>query len=66
MDERIAFFHINETATSMAIRTVAVAALAHKAAAARQTNGAAKRGPVGHIQAKLATAIKQDPDWKEF
>ena len=65
MDERIAFFHINETATSMAIRTVAVAALAHKVAA-RQANGAAKRGPVGHIQAKLATAIKQDPDWKEF
>jgi len=24
------------------------------------------RGPVGHMQASLATALKDDPDWKEF
>ncbi len=28
-------------------------------------NGSAKRGPVGHMQAALATAVN-DPEWKEF
>ncbi len=36
------------------------------AAAARPTAAAAARGPVGRMQAALATAIKDDPDWKEF
>jgi len=27
---------------------------------------AAKRGPVGRMQSSLATALKEDPDWKEF
>jgi methyl-accepting chemotaxis protein len=73
MDERVAFFKLDDAASGGAIRTVATAAApAHKSngapkpAAARQANGAAKRGPVGHMQAKLATAIKEDPDWKEF
>ena len=25
-----------------------------------------RRGPVGRMQAALATAVKEDPDWKEF
>jgi methyl-accepting chemotaxis protein len=36
------------------------------AAAARPAVAAAARGPVGRMQAALATAIKNDPDWKEF
>jgi methyl-accepting chemotaxis protein len=35
-------------------------------AAARPAVAAAARGPVGRMQAALATAIKDDPDWKEF
>jgi methyl-accepting chemotaxis protein len=72
MDERVAFFQLDEAAESVT-RTVATAAPAHKAngtskapPAARQVHGAAKRGPVGHLQSKLATALKDDPDWKEF
>jgi methyl-accepting chemotaxis protein len=78
MDERVAFFQLDESAVSGGVtRTVVTAAVpAHKTtvfpaakptpSAARQANGAAKRGPVGHMQSALATAIKQAPDWKEF
>jgi hypothetical protein len=36
---------------------------APKVAAAARGNG---RGPVGRMQSALATALKDDPDWKEF
>jgi methyl-accepting chemotaxis protein len=36
------------------------------AAAPKQPAVAAKRGPVGRMQAELATAFPGDPDWKEF
>jgi methyl-accepting chemotaxis protein len=40
---------------------------AHRPAAApKQPAVAAKRGPVGRMQAALATAFQGDPDWKEF
>ena len=32
----------------------------------RATTAAARRGPVGRMQAALATAINDDADWKEF
>jgi methyl-accepting chemotaxis protein len=82
MDERVAFFKLDEAAAagSGAIRTVAATSASKAAAtpaskpvasrqappAARAGNNAAKRGPVGHMQSALATAIKEDPDWKEF
>jgi methyl-accepting chemotaxis protein len=80
MDERVGFFRLDEAAAnSGAIRTVATASAAPRAAPkpvasrqapahapARQGNGTAKRGPVGQMQAALATAVKEDPDWKEF
>jgi hypothetical protein len=50
-----------------------VAAARSQAAAAPKRNGAAPsgqngahRGPVGRMQTVLATALKDDPDWKEF
>jgi hypothetical protein len=74
MDERVAFFKLDEAASGGAIRTVATAAApAHKAAAARpapaaarQANGAAKPAPVKRAQVAGNTALKDDPDWKEF
>jgi methyl-accepting chemotaxis protein len=38
----------------------------HATPVARKANGAARRGPVGHMQAALATAVNNDTDWKEF
>jgi methyl-accepting chemotaxis protein len=35
-------------------------------AAPQKSNAPANRGPVGRMQAGLATALNQDPDWKEF
>jgi methyl-accepting chemotaxis protein len=74
MDERVAFFKLDETASGGAIRTVATshAAQAHKAnggpkpAPARHTNGAAKPAPARRAQVAGNTALKDDPDWKEF
>jgi methyl-accepting chemotaxis protein len=34
--------------------------------AARAASAAAKHGPVGRMQAALATAVTEDADWKEF
>jgi methyl-accepting chemotaxis protein len=77
MNERVAFFRLDE-AEGGASRPAATAAASHvvpapKATAAprpaplvRHTNGAAGRGPVGKMQATLASALKDDPDWKEF
>ncbi|MDB5579447.1 MAG: hypothetical protein JWR80_4623, partial [Bradyrhizobium sp.] len=31
-----------------------------------KTPVAAQRGPVGRMQAGLATALKAEPDWQEF
>jgi methyl-accepting chemotaxis protein len=77
MAERVEFFQIDEAASAAPrqARTVAPAAApivspkpvqrAPKAAATttQRSNG---RGPVGRMQSALATALKDDPDWKEF
>ena len=79
-DERIAFFQPRETANANFARAAitdepqspAAAATKPKAAAPKRPavpakpNAAANRGPAGRMQAGLATALKQDPDWKEF
>ena len=36
------------------------------APAAKRAPVAAKGGPVGRMQAALAVAVNQNPDWKEF
>ena len=77
MSERVAFFRLDESA-SAAPRHVsshqaqAPAAQARPAPAQRAPRTAAApqrpngRGPVGRLQSALATALKDDPDWKEF
>jgi hypothetical protein len=77
MNERVAFFRLDESA-SAAPRQVssrhvqALAAQARPAPAQRAPKAAAApqrpngRGPVGRLQSALATALKDDPDWKEF
>ncbi len=42
------------------------AAPAHRAAMPKPRPAAVKRGPAARMQAALATAIKDDADWKEF
>jgi methyl-accepting chemotaxis protein len=75
MAERVEFFRIDESASAAPhqARTAVPAAApiispapvqrAPKVAAAARGNG---RGPVGRMQSALATALKEDPDWKEF
>jgi methyl-accepting chemotaxis protein len=77
MAERVEFFRLDESASAtphQARKAVPAAApivspkpvqRAPKAAATttQRSNG---RGPVGRMQSALATAIKDDPDWKEF
>jgi methyl-accepting chemotaxis protein len=85
MDERVAFFKIDESdavkAPPAEAREQRPAAAPARAAAAPSRGPAAKQpvaapkraaaggnsgGPVGRMQAALATAVKTDPDWKEF
>jgi methyl-accepting chemotaxis protein len=76
MDERVGFFQIDEAAMSARIASTparpAAAAPARSAPPAKarpapsKSNGAARRGPVGRMQAALATAVKDDPEWQEF
>jgi methyl-accepting chemotaxis protein len=77
MDERVSFFRLRDGAAGNASfesdvvdepqapkvsaqRPVATPKRAVKPAAAPS------RGPVGRMQANLATALKQEPDWTEF
>jgi len=82
MDERIAFFRIDESAevAHMAQKETAreqspVVAMPSRGPAAKKPPVAAPKrfaaganggGPVGRMQTALATAVKGDPDWKEF
>jgi hypothetical protein len=77
MDEQVSFFRIDSASAAMAVlRSQAVSAkepaalemqastpVAAKAKPAAKPNG---RGIVGRMQSALATAFKQDPEWKEF
>jgi methyl-accepting chemotaxis protein len=77
MDERVAGFRLRSNAASGGYATAerasaprAAAPVSRPAAAKRSVAAASKttanRGPVGKMQASLATALKQEPDWKEF
>ena len=81
MDDEVSVFRVDDSADAAPVAAKRPAAPAPKAAskaaeakapagkpagAARAgMNGSAKRGPVGHMQAALATAVN-DPEWKEF
>jgi methyl-accepting chemotaxis protein len=78
MDEQVSFFRLDDghvgvqTPVASPKRDVGKAAPAKPVAAAKRpadgTNGKTppKRGVVGRMQAAIATAFKQEPDWKEF
>ncbi len=77
MDERVAGFRLrsgqaNGGYETASVRQAPVAATRPKAAPPKQapvpvkSNAGASRGPVGRMQAGLATALNTEPDWKEF
>jgi methyl-accepting chemotaxis protein len=76
MDEQVSFFRLDDghVGAQVPVRREAVKAApakpvaAAKRPAAEGANGKAppKRGVVGRMQAAIATAFKQEPDWKEF
>ena len=76
MEQRVSFFRVGDKAVGGApARAVTVAPkrvaapapkLAAAVPAAKRALTAAKGGPVGRMQAGLAVAVNQSPDWKEF
>jgi methyl-accepting chemotaxis protein len=73
MDEQVSFFQLGDaasapeaTATVVPIKRAAVEAPVKPRAMAAKPAAPAKRGVVGRVQAAVATAFKQDPEWKEF
>ena len=67
MDERVAFFKLAAGAeTVQTVPSRGPVAPKQPPAAASKLAAATRGGSVGRMQAKLATAIKNDPDWKEF
>jgi methyl-accepting chemotaxis protein len=74
MDERVAFFKLSASAEDKPVAKSAAREQHPAAAPKKQPAAAPKRasavatggGPVGRMQAALATAVKSEPDWKEF
>jgi len=76
MDDQVAFFQIGDADVEPAAasaphlaRATPIArpkAVTSKRAAAGKPNVVASRGPAAQMQAGLATALKIEPDWKEF
>ena len=79
MNQKVAFFKLDDQVDTQAARTPAPAPMRPMAAkpAKRDTSPVRKAtiaaavsgrrgGPVGRMQAGLATAIAEDTDWKEF
>ena len=72
MDERVAFFKLNAAAEDRPLANPAARKQHPAAAPKKQPTATPKRaavngvGPVGRMQAALATAVKSEPDWKEF
>ncbi len=82
MSEQVAFFRLDEVAVEPVVAPVAIAAAganrgqgsqaaAKRGAgvdtvAPRRSVAAASGGPVRRMQNQLATAFKEETDWKEF
>jgi methyl-accepting chemotaxis protein len=74
MNEKVAFFKLDEQIEAHVAKPAPVARMAAKppakVAPARKTVVAAvsgrRGGPVGRMQAAVATAMSEDADWKEF
>jgi len=69
MSDEVGVFRVDEAEAERPAaapkRPIAVAAKPVKAAAPKRA-AAANGGPVGRMQAALATAVRNDPDWQEF
>jgi methyl-accepting chemotaxis protein len=78
MNEKVAFFKLDDHADSHAAKAPAATRLAARPAARREAapvrkpaavaaavNGR-RGGPVGRMQAAVATAVAEDKDWQEF
>jgi methyl-accepting chemotaxis protein len=74
MGERISFFRVGNSEAHAApaarppaaARRPAVALKAQPTTPSKRPAAGANRGPAGRMQSALATAIKDDSDWKEF
>jgi methyl-accepting chemotaxis protein len=71
MDERVGFFRIDGAAAGSLAQAAPAAAPAAPVrrdapAAAPKRAAGGGRGPVGQMQARVATAFKADPEWEEF
>ena len=73
MSEQVGFFRFDEggeasipAAAAKATATALRSPAKPKAAAPAPPADGGNRGPVGRLQANLATALKQDADWQEF
>jgi methyl-accepting chemotaxis protein len=78
MNEKVAFFKLDEHAESVPVKTTASAAVTRLAARPAKREAAPVRkavaaavngrrgGPVGRMQAAVATAVAEDKDWQEF
>jgi methyl-accepting chemotaxis protein len=79
MNQKVAFFKLDDNAESHAIKAPAPAPVARAAAKPTKREAAPVRktviaaavngrrgGPVGRMQAAVATAMAEDADWKEF
>ena len=71
MDDRVAFFRLRAAPAEGKATEIPAAAVARQAVPQARTamptsNLAAHRGSSGRQQAGLATALKAEPDWKEF
>jgi methyl-accepting chemotaxis protein len=65
MNERVAFFRLDDSA-SVAAHRPSAAAPKPVPAAPKPVQRQAAASPARRMQTALATAIKDDPDWKEF
>jgi len=81
MDERVAFFKIDDGVATVAPKRAKVvetplpvvtkpeapkAMPARKPVAAKRVASAGRGGPVGRMQTALATALDAEPEWKDF
>jgi hypothetical protein len=64
MDERVAFFRVDENST--VVGAPSFGKLSEATEPGMHLGPQSSRGPVGRMQAALATAVNDDPDWKEF
>jgi len=68
MSEQVGFFRFGSDGDQVGKAAEATAAALRPASkpAVMRKPGVADRGPVGRMQANLATALKEDSDWQEF